>query len=89
MRLNDYHLKSQHGRRHPASRTWVKDLVHNPGIYAGSPAAEFVNAILTNGAHAHLETYGNTYEARKSNRVDIPFLAPHPAHDPADPASGL
>ena len=72
--LNDYHLKSQRGRWHPASNTWVKDAVHSPGIDAGNPAAEFVNEPLPNGSRANMGAYGNTYEASKSNRVDISFV---------------
>ena len=63
--INDYHLKSQAGRRDPAGG-WVTDGVTSPCVDAGDPASDYASEPLPNGSRINMGAYGNTAQASKS-----------------------
>jgi parallel beta-helix repeat protein len=62
----DYHLRSQAGRWHPATRTWVLDDVTSPCIDAGDPNRPCGREPCPNGGRMNMGAYGGTPEASKS-----------------------
>ena len=62
----DYHLKSQAGRWHPGSKTWISDDVTSDCIDAGDPASSIGLEPSPNGAVINIGAYGGTDQASKS-----------------------
>jgi len=62
----DYHLKSQAGRWHPDSETWITDDDTSPCIDAGDPAGETGLEPESNGGAINIGAYGGTTQASKS-----------------------
>ncbi len=62
----DYHLKSQAGRWHPASETWILDDVTSPCIDAGDPASPIGLEPEPNGAIINIGAHGGTAQASKT-----------------------
>jgi len=62
----DYHLKSQAGRWHPTSGSWVKDEATSPCIDAGDPNSPVGEEPFPNGGRINMGAYGGTAEASKS-----------------------
>jgi hypothetical protein len=62
----DYHLRSQAGRYHPNTETWVKDDVTSPCIDAGNPMSPIGHELFPNGGIVNMGAYGGTAEASKS-----------------------
>jgi parallel beta-helix repeat protein len=62
----DYHLKSQAGRWHSGSETWIMDDVTSPCIDAGDPAIEVGLEPDPNGGIINIGAYGGTAQASKS-----------------------
>ncbi len=62
----DYHLKSQAGRRDPASGGWVPDDVTSPCVDAGDPNSPVGDEPEPNGGRINMGAYGGTAEASKS-----------------------
>jgi beta propeller repeat protein/parallel beta-helix repeat protein len=62
----DYHLKSQAGRWHPASETWITDDVTSPCIDAGDPASPIGLEPEPNGGIINIGAYGGAAQASKS-----------------------
>jgi parallel beta-helix repeat protein len=62
----DYHLKSQAGRWHPASETWISDDVTSPCIDAGDPASPTGSEPEPNGSVINTGAHGGTAQASKS-----------------------
>jgi len=62
----DYHLKSQAGRWHPGSKTWISDDLTSDCIDAGDPASAIGLEPEPNGAVINIGAYGGTTQAGKS-----------------------
>ena len=62
----DYHLKSQAGRWHPGSETWISDDQTSDCIDAGDPATAIGLEPNPNGAVINIGAYGGTTQASKS-----------------------
>jgi hypothetical protein len=62
----DYRLKSQAGRWHPNSESWVQDYVSSPCIDAGNPGCPVGDEPAPNGNRRNMGAYGGTAEASKS-----------------------
>jgi beta propeller repeat protein/parallel beta-helix repeat protein len=62
----DYHLKSQAGRWHPGSETWISDDMTSYCIDAGDPASAIGLEPSPNGAVINMGAYGGTTQASKS-----------------------
>jgi parallel beta-helix repeat protein len=62
----DYHLKSQAGRWHPGSETWISDDLTSDCIDAGDPASAIGLEPNANGAVINMGAYGGTNQASKS-----------------------
>ena len=62
----DYHLKSQAGRWHPDSETWISDDETSPCIDAGDPASDIGSEPEPNGGIINTGAYGGTTQASKS-----------------------
>ncbi|MHC4440832.1 MAG: right-handed parallel beta-helix repeat-containing protein, partial [Planctomycetota bacterium] len=62
----DYHLKSQAGRRDPASESWIQDDVTSPCIDAGDPNMPVGVEPMPNGSIINMGIYGGTPQASKS-----------------------
>ena len=62
----DYHLKSQAGRWHPGSETWIADDVTSLCIDAGDPAGPVGLEPEPNGGIINIGAYGGTAQASKS-----------------------
>ena len=62
----DYHLKSEAGRWHPASKSWVVDEATSPCIDTGDPLSPIGDESATNGGRINMGAYGGTLEASKS-----------------------
>jgi parallel beta-helix repeat protein len=71
----DFHLRSQAGRYHPATDTWVVDTVTSPaidrgtGTVAGEPAPH--------GGRVNIGAYGNTPQASKSPAYSLLLTSPN------------
>jgi len=62
----DYHLKSQAGRWHPGSETWISDDVTSSCIDAGDQASAIGLEPEPNGGIINMGAYGGTTQASKS-----------------------
>ncbi|MHC4735726.1 MAG: right-handed parallel beta-helix repeat-containing protein [Planctomycetota bacterium] len=63
----DYHLKSQAGRWHPNSESWMLDDLTSPCIDAGNPGCPLGNEPNEpNNVRRNMGAYGGTAEASKS-----------------------
>jgi len=62
----DYHLKSQAGRWHPGSETWISDDITSNCIDAGDPASAVGLEPNPNGGIINMGAYGGTAQASKS-----------------------
>lgn len=62
----DYHLKSQAGRWHPKTQTWLLDKITSPCIDAGDPSTLIGSEPDPNGNLINIGAYGGTLEASKS-----------------------
>jgi parallel beta-helix repeat protein len=62
----DYHLRSQAGRWHAGSRSWVLDVLTSPCIDAGNPDSDFSAELPPNGNRINMGAYGCTAEASMS-----------------------
>jgi hypothetical protein len=62
----DYHLKSQAGRWHPGSQTWVQDAVTSPCIDAGDPNSDWTAELWPHGKRINMGAYGGTSQASMS-----------------------
>ncbi len=62
----DYHLKSQAGRWHPGSETWISDDLTSDCIDAGDPGSEIGLEPSPNGSVINMGAYGGTTQASKS-----------------------
>ena len=62
----DYHLKSQAGRWHPGSETWITDDLTSTCIDAGDPASPIGLEPEPNGGIINMGAYGRTAQASKS-----------------------
>ena len=62
----DYHLRSQAGRWHTGSRSWVLDVLTSPCIDAGNPDSDFSAELQPNGNRINMGAYGGTAEASMS-----------------------
>ena len=62
----DYHLKSQAGRWHPGSETWITDDFTSPCIDVGDPASAIGLEPEPNGGIINMGAYGGTAQASKS-----------------------
>ncbi len=62
----DYHLRSEGGRWHPLTQSWVQDEVTSPCIDAGNPHDGADDEPLPNGGIINMGIYGGTAEASKS-----------------------
>jgi hypothetical protein len=62
----DYHLRSEGGRWHPGTQSWVQDEVTSPCIDAGNPRDGVWDEPPPNGGIINMGIYGGTAEASKS-----------------------
>jgi parallel beta-helix repeat protein len=62
----DYHLRSQAGRWHTGSRSWVLDVLTSPCIDAGNPDSDFSAELQPNGNRINMGAYGGTSQASMS-----------------------
>ena len=62
----DYHLKSEAGRWHPVSESWVIDDVTSPCIDAGDPLTPVMYEPHPRGYFINMGAYGGTEKASKS-----------------------
>ena len=62
----DYHLKSQAGRWHPGSETWISDDLTSDCIDAGDPGSAIGLEPNPNGSVINIGAYGGTAQASKS-----------------------
>ena len=62
----DYHLKSENGRWHPLSQSWVFDDVTSLCIDGGDPASEWRAELWPHGECINMGRYGGTPEASMS-----------------------
>ena len=62
----DYHLKSQAGRWHPGSETWISDNLTSDCIDAGDPGSAIGLEPSPNGSVINMGAYGGTAQASKS-----------------------
>jgi len=62
----DYHLRSQAGRWHPGSQSWLQDVFTSPCIDAGNPDSDFSAEPLPNGNRINMGAYGGTPQASMS-----------------------
>jgi hypothetical protein len=63
---DDFHLKSQAGRWHPDSQTWIQDDVTSPCIDAGDPDSDWKAELWPHGMLANMGAYGGTLQASRS-----------------------
>ncbi len=63
---DDYHLKSQAGRWHPGSETWISDDLTSDCIDAGDPGSAIGLEPNPNGSVINMGAYGGTTQASKS-----------------------
>ena len=62
----DYHLRSQAGRWHAGSQTWLLDVYTSPCIDTGNPDSEFFAELPPNGDRINMGAYGGTPQAGMS-----------------------
>jgi parallel beta-helix repeat protein len=62
----DYHLKSQAGRWHEATQTWIRDSVTSPCIDGGNPGWPAADESQPNGDRLNMGAYGGTAQASLS-----------------------
>ena len=62
----DYHLRSQAGRWHAGSRTWLQDILTSPCIDTGNPDSDFSDELPPNGDRINMGAYGDTARASMS-----------------------
>lgn len=62
----DYHLRSQAGRWHPGSRSWVLDVLTSPCIDTGNPDSDWTAEPEPNGQRINMGAYGDTPQASMS-----------------------
>jgi hypothetical protein len=62
----DYHLRSQVGRWHTSSQSWLLDVVTSPCIDAGNPDSDFSAELPPNGERINMGAYGGTTQASMS-----------------------
>ena len=62
----DLHLKSQAGRWHPRSNSWIYDDVTSPCIDAGDPNSDYTSELWPHGKRINMGAYGGTTEASMS-----------------------
>jgi parallel beta-helix repeat protein len=62
----DYHLRSQAGRWHTGSRSWVLDVLTSPCIDTGNPDSDFSTEPPPNGDRINIGAYGGTPQASMS-----------------------
>ena len=62
----DYHLKSQAGRWHPGSESWISDDLTSDCIDAGDPGIAIGLEPNQNGSVINIGAYGGTAQASKS-----------------------
>ncbi|MGB2862217.1 MAG: right-handed parallel beta-helix repeat-containing protein, partial [Sedimentisphaerales bacterium] len=56
----DYHLRSQAGRWHADSRTWLLDVLTSPCIDTGNPDSDYSAELPPNGDRINMGAYGGT-----------------------------
>ena len=62
----DYHLRSQAGRWHAGSQTWLLDVLTSPCIDTGNPDSDFSAELPPNGDRTNMGAYGGTPQASMS-----------------------
>jgi len=62
----DYHLRSQAGRWHAGSQSWLLDVLTSPCIDAGNPDSDFSAELPPNGECINMGAYGGTPQASMS-----------------------
>ena len=62
----DFHLKSQAGRWHSLTESWIQDDVTSPCIDAGDPSSPIGLESLPNGGVVNMGAYGGTTTASKT-----------------------
>ena len=62
----DYHLRSQAGRWHAGSQSWLQDVLTSPCIDAGNPVSDFSAELPPNGERINMGAYGGTPQAGMS-----------------------
>jgi len=62
----DYHLRSQAGRWHTSSQSWVLDVLSSPCIDAGNPDSDWTAEPEPNGQRINMGAYGGTTRAGMS-----------------------
>ncbi len=56
----DYHLRSQAGRWHAGSQSWLLDVLSSPCIDTGNPDSDFSAELPPNGERINMGAYGGT-----------------------------
>jgi hypothetical protein len=62
----DYHLRSQAGRWHAGSQSWVLDVLTSPCIDTGNPDSDWTDEPAPNGQRINMGAYGGTPQASMS-----------------------
>jgi hypothetical protein len=62
----DYCLRSQAGRWHIGSQSWVLDVMTSPCIDAGNPDSVWIAELPPNGERINMGAYGDTPQASMS-----------------------
>ena len=62
----DYHLRSQAGRWHAGSQSWLLDVLTSPCIDTGNPDSDFSGELPPNGDRINMGAYGGTPQAGMS-----------------------
>ncbi len=62
----DYHLRSQAGRWHAGSQTWLQDVLTSPCIDTGNPDSDFSAELPPNGDRINMGAHGGTPQASMS-----------------------
>jgi hypothetical protein len=62
----DYHLRSQAGRWHADSQSWLLDVLSSPCIDTGNPDSDFSAELQLNGDRINMGAYGGTPQASMS-----------------------
>ena len=64
--MGDYHLRSQAGRWHAGSQSWLLDMLTSPCIDTGNPDSDFRAELPPNGDRINMGAYGGTPQASMS-----------------------
>jgi len=64
--VGDYHLRSQAGRWHTGTQSWVLDVLTSPCIDAGNPDSDCSAELPPNGDCINMGAYGGTPQASMS-----------------------